>query len=115
VRHRAPALFVVANNGAWQIEVHDQSTTYGRVVGTRLQHADHAALARAFGMHAERVERPEDLPSAIDRALAHRPALLDVLVTSDAISSDGKSGLAWVPDLMALTAWDDAERKWRQS
>jgi acetolactate synthase-1/2/3 large subunit len=115
VRHRAPALFVVANNGAWQIEVHDQSTTYGRVVGTRLQHADHAALARAFGMHAERVERPEDLPSAIDRALAHRPALLDVLVTSDAISSDGKSGLAWVPDLQPLAAWDDAEREWRQS
>jgi acetolactate synthase-1/2/3 large subunit len=115
VRHRAKALFVVANNGAWQIEVHDQSTTYGRVVGTRLQHADHAALARAFGMHAERVEQPEDLPSAIDRALAHRPALLDVLVTSDAISSDGKSGLAWVPDLQPLAAWDDAERKWRQS
>jgi acetolactate synthase-1/2/3 large subunit len=114
VRHRAPALFVVANNGGWQIEVHDQSTTYGRVVGTRLQHADHAAFARSFGMHAERIERPEDLPSAIDRALDHRPALLDVLVTSDAISSDAKSGLAWVPDLQPLAAWDDAERKWRQ-
>jgi len=113
VRHGAPALFVVANNGAWQIEVHDQATTYGRVVGTRLQHADHAAMARAFGMHAERVERPEELSSAIDRALAHRPALLDVLVSSDAVSSDGKSGLAWVPDLQPLAAWNDAEQKWR--
>jgi acetolactate synthase I/II/III large subunit len=114
VRHRAPALFVVANNGAWQIEVHDQKTTYGRVVGTRLQHSDHAAMARAFGMHAERVEKPEELSAAIRRALEHRPALLDVLVTSDAVSSDGKSGLAWVPDLQPLAAWDDAERKWRQ-
>ena len=114
VRHRAPALFVVANNGGWQIEVHDQTTTYGKVVGTRLQHSDHAAMARAFGMHAERVEKPEDLSGAIDRALAHRPALLDVVVTSDAISSDGKTGLAWVPDLQPLAAWDDAERKWRQ-
>jgi acetolactate synthase I/II/III large subunit len=114
VRHRAAALFVVANNGAWQIEVHDQKTTYGRVVGTRLQHADHAAMARAFGMHAERVESPEKLSAAIQRALEHRPALLDVLVTSDAVSSDGKSGLAWVPDLQPLAAWDDAETKWRR-
>jgi thiamine pyrophosphate-dependent acetolactate synthase large subunit-like protein len=114
VRHRAPLLIVVANNGAWQIEVYDQVTTYGRAVGTRLQHADYAAMARAFGMHAERVENPEDLPAAIDRALANRPALLDVLITADAISSDAKSGLASVPDLQALATWDAAERKWRQ-
>src|SRR5205085_7841657 len=75
VRHRAPVLIVVANNGAWQIEVHDQQQTYGKVVGTRLQFSDHAAMARAFGMHGERVERAEDLPGALDRALAHRPAL----------------------------------------
>ncbi len=114
VRHRAPVLIVVANNGAWQIEVHDQRETHGRVVGTRLQFADHAAMARAFGMHAERVTRAEDLPAAIDRALAARPALLDVVVTPDAVSSDAKSGLAWVPDLQPLAAWDDAERRWRE-
>ena len=114
VRHRVPLLIVVANNGAWQIEVYDQITMYDRVVGTRLQHADYAAMARAFGMHAERVENAEDLPAAIDRALANRPALLDVLVTADAVSSDAKSGLASVPDLQPLATWDDAERKWRQ-
>jgi acetolactate synthase-1/2/3 large subunit len=114
VRHKAPVLIVVANNGAWQIEVHDQTTTYGRVSGTRLQFADHAAMARGFGMHAERVERADDLPGAIDRALARRPALLDVVVTPEAVSADAKSGLAWVPDLQPLAAWDDAERAWRQ-
>jgi acetolactate synthase-1/2/3 large subunit len=72
-------------------------------------------MARAFGMYAERVECAEDLPAAIDRALANRPALLDVLVTTDAVSGDAKSGLAWVPDLQPLTTWEDAERKWRQS
>ena len=52
VRHRVPLLIVVANNGAWQIEVYDQANTYGRVVGTRLQFADYAAMARAFaGKH----------------------------------------------------------------
>ena len=113
VRHRAPLLIVVANNGAWQIEVYDQETTYDHVVGTRLQSSDYAAMARSFGMHAERVERAEQLPAAIDRALANRPALLDVLVTTDAVSSDAKSGLAWVPDLQPLATWDEAERNWR--
>lgn len=113
-RHQAPVLIVVANNGSWAIEVRDQQETHGRVVGTRLQFADHAAMARGFGLHAERVEREEDLAGAIERALQHLPALLDVVVTPDAVSSDAKSGLAWVPDLQALAAWDEAEIRWRQ-
>ncbi|UCE31543.1 MAG: thiamine pyrophosphate-binding protein [Burkholderiales bacterium] len=113
VRHKAPVLIVVANNGAWAIEVRDQQQSHGKVVGTRLQFADHAAMARAFGMHGERVERAEDLPAAIRRAMDNRPALLDVLVTPEAASSDARSGLAWVPDLQALAAWDEAERIWR--
>ena len=115
VRHKAPVLIVVANNGAWQIEVHDQTVTHGKVVGTRLQVADYAGMARSFGMHAERVETEEQLGPAIERALANRPALLDMVVTPEAISSDGKTGLAWVPDLQPLAAWDEAERKWRSS
>ena len=115
VRHKAPVVIVVANNGAWQIEVHDQTVTHGKIVGTRLQFSDYAAMARAFGMHGERVEKPEDLGPALDRAFKNRPALVDVVVTPEAISSDGKTGLAWVPDLQALAAWDEAERKWRSS
>jgi acetolactate synthase-1/2/3 large subunit len=117
-RHQVPLLIVVANNGSWAIEVRDQQETHGKVVGTRLQFADHAGMARAFGLHAERIVRAEDLAPAIARALAAvaegRPALLDVLVTADAPSSDAKSGLAWVPDLQALGAWDEAERHWRR-
>ena len=115
VRHNAPVLIVIANNAAWQIEVRDQQESYGRVIGTRLQSVDYAAVARAFGLHARRVERSEDLPAAIAEALANRPALLDVITTVDAVSSDGKTGLAWVPDLQPLAAWDDAERRWRDS
>ena len=65
-----PVLVVVANNGSWAIEVRDQQETHGKVVGTHLQFADHAAMARAFNMHGERVERAEDLPGAIERAMA---------------------------------------------
>ena len=59
----------------------------------------------------------EDSWRRIARALAElragRPALLDVVVTPEAASSDAKSGLAWVPDLQALGAWDEAEWRWR--
>jgi acetolactate synthase-1/2/3 large subunit len=113
VRHKAPVLIVVANNGAWQIEVHDQTDTHGKVVGTKLQFSDYAQMAKAFGLYAERVESADDLEGAISRAMKNRPALLDVVVTPEAKSSDAKTGLAWVPDLQPLEAWDDAERKWR--
>lgn len=114
VRHEAPLLIIVANNGAWQIEVHDQQDNHGKVVGTQLQFADHAQMARSFGMHAQRVENIEDLPQAITTALANVPALLDVVVSPGARSSDGKSGLAWVPDLQPLAVWDEAEQRFRE-
>jgi len=113
VRHRAPVVIVIANNGAWQIEVHDQKISFNRVIGTELRFSDYAAMAKGLGMYAERIESPDDLHSALDRAFANAPALLDVVVSPEAISSDGASGLAQVPDLQALTAWDDAEHRWR--
>jgi acetolactate synthase-1/2/3 large subunit len=114
VRHQAKMLIVIANNGAWQIEVNDQTDRYQQVVGTRLQFADHAAMARAFGMHGQRVERLEDLEAALSHAMQHLPALLDVVVSPQARSSDSLSGLARVPDFQALDAWDQTEQNWRE-
>ncbi len=114
VRHGAKAVFVVSNNAAWNIERFDQETNYGgRVVGTLLRHSDYAALARALGAYGERVERAEDLAGALERALANAPALVDVITSQSAVSSDATKGLGFVPDYQALTAWDDAERKRR--
>ncbi len=114
VRHGAKAVFIVSNNAAWNIERFDQATNYGgRVVGTTLRHSDYAAMARALGAHGERVEKAEDLEAAIRRALANAPAVVDVVTSQDAVSSDARKGLGFVPDFQALTAWDDAERKRR--
>ena len=110
-RHGAKVVFIVANNAAWNIERLDQEMNYGgRVVGTTLAWSDYAAMARAFGLHAERVTDPARLPAALEDAFANAPALLDVVVTRDALSSDAGKGLGWVPDYQALTSWDDAER-----
>jgi acetolactate synthase-1/2/3 large subunit len=114
VRHGAKAVFIVSNNAAWNIERFDQDSNYGgRVVGTTLRHSDYAGMARALGAHGERVEKPEDLVGALRRALANAPAVVDVVTSQDAVSSDAKKGLGFVPDFQALTAWDDAERKRR--
>ncbi len=114
VRHDAKAVFIVSNNAAWNIERYDQEFNYGgRVVGTTLRHSDYAAMARAFGAHGERVEDPEQLADALERALANAPAVVDVVTSQTAVSSDAKKGLGFVPDYQALTAWDDAERKRR--
>jgi acetolactate synthase-1/2/3 large subunit len=110
-RHGAKVVFIVANNAAWNIERLDQEMNYGgRVVGTTLEWSDYAAMARAFGLHAERVTDPARLAAALDDAFARPPALLDVVVTQHALSSDAGKGLGWVPDYQALTSWDDAER-----
>ncbi len=55
-------------------------------------------MSWAFDMYGKRLTGSEDLPVVIDRGLANRSALLDVLVTPQAVSSDTKSGLALVPD-----------------
>lgn len=114
VRHGARAVFVVSNNAAWNIERFDQETNYGgRVVGTLLGHADYASLGRALGAHGERVERPEDLRPALARALERAPAVVDVVTSRTAVSSDARKGLGFVPDLQPLLAWDEAERRRR--
>jgi len=114
-RHGAKCVFIVANNAAWNIERLDQEMNYGgRVVGTTLAWSDYAAMARAFGLHAERVTDPVRLRGALEEAFAKAPALLDVVVTQDALSSDAGKGLGWVPDRQALTAWDDAEQARRR-
>ena len=114
-RHGAKAVFIVSNNAAWNIERLDQEMNYGgRVVGTVLAWSDYAAMARAFGLHAERVTDPARLEGAMRDALANAPALIDVVTTQDALSSDAGKGLGWVPDRQALTAWDEAEQERRK-
>ncbi len=114
IRHGAKAVFVVSNNAAWNIERFDQEANYGgRVVGTTLRHSDYAAMARALGAHGERVERPEEMLPALERALADAPAVVDVVTSQQVVSSDAQKGLGFVPDFQPLLAWDEAERRRR--
>jgi acetolactate synthase-1/2/3 large subunit len=92
----------------------DQEMNYGgRVVGVLLRHSDYAGMAKALGLHAERVEKPEDFPAALKRALANAPALIDVVTSQTVLSSDAKKGLGTVHDYQALETWNAAELKRR--
>jgi acetolactate synthase-1/2/3 large subunit len=112
VRTGARAVFVVANNEAWNIERHDQLENYaGNLVGVDLPGCRYDRLAESLGAYGERVESAEELPGALKRAIERAPSVLDVLVTREAVSPDFAGGLAGVPDRQALQAWDDAERQ----
>jgi acetolactate synthase-1/2/3 large subunit len=65
-------------------------------------------MASALGLHGERVERPEDLRSAIQGALRNAPALVDIVTSQTFLSSDAQKGLGFVPEYQALIALDEA-------
>lgn len=80
-------LFLVVNNGVYgTIRMHQEQNYPGRVIGTDLANPDFAALARAYGLHGERVERTEDFAAACARAEdARAPALIELVVDPEAI------------------------------
>ncbi len=80
-------LFLVVNNGTYgTIRMHQERHYPNRVIGTDLANPDFAGLARAYGLHGERVIRTEDFADAYDRAAAARlPALIELVVDPEAI------------------------------
>ncbi|RKP57702.1 thiamine pyrophosphate-binding protein [Pararobbsia silviterrae] len=80
VQFGAPLITIVVNNGMLgTIRMHQEREYPGRVSATRLANPDFISLARAFGAHAERVERTEDFPAAFERARrAGVPAVIEL-------------------------------------
>jgi acetolactate synthase-1/2/3 large subunit len=87
-QYRLPVVFIVVNNGTYgTIRMHQERHYPARVVGTDLVNPDFAALARAYGLHGETVERTEDFAAAFERARATGgPALIELRVEQDQIS-----------------------------
>jgi acetolactate synthase-1/2/3 large subunit len=87
-QHGAAIVVLVVDNGMFgTIRMHQEQNYPGRVSGTDLVNPDFAALAESFGARGERVERSEDVPSALDRALAAGvPAVLHLPVDPEALT-----------------------------
>ncbi len=71
VQHDAQLLVIVVDNAAFgTIRMHQERAFPGRIAATRLANPDFAALARAYGAHAETVARTADFAPALARMAA---------------------------------------------
>ena len=88
VQHETPVVVLVVDNGMYgTIRMHQERHYPGRVSGTDLRNPDFVGLAQSFGAYAERVERNEDVPLALDRAFgAGVPAVLHLPVDPEAMT-----------------------------
>ncbi|MEL4070673.1 thiamine pyrophosphate-binding protein [Ochrobactrum sp. GPK 3] len=84
----AQPIVLILNNGIYgTIRAHQERNYPGRVSGTTMDNPDFVALAKAYGFHAERVERTEDFPAAFARARASRSgAVLDLNISPEALT-----------------------------
>jgi acetolactate synthase-1/2/3 large subunit len=81
VRHQAPVVAIVGNNGIWALERVAMRMLYGYdVVAEFRPGIRYDEVVTALGGHGELVSSPEEIGPAIDRALAAGvPALVNVL------------------------------------
>lgn len=79
---------LVLNNGTYgTIRMHQERHFPHRISGTDLVNPDFTALAHAYGMLGERVERTEDFAPAFERALASKAgAVLEITIATEALT-----------------------------
>ena len=84
-----PVLFIVINNGMYgTIRMHQEREYPGRVYATALKNPDFAALARAYGLFGEVVNKTAEFAPAFERALgSNKPALLELRIDPEAITT----------------------------
>jgi pyruvate dehydrogenase (quinone) len=84
---KLPVKVVIFNNGVLGFVALEMKAAGFIESGVDLQNPDFAAMARAMGIHAVRVEDPGDLPNAIRNVLDHDgPAVLDAVTATQELS-----------------------------
>ncbi len=94
-QHNLPVKVVVLNNGTLGFVEMEMKAAGFLDTGCDLQNPDFAATARAMGVKGQRVERPQDLRSALIEAFNHDgPALVDVVSARQELILPPKATLA---------------------
>lgn len=104
-QYNLPITVIVLNNGGFlsirdlQMEVYGENRAYATEftsAGGEPASIDFAALARSFGLEAERVSRPGEVEPAVKRALAGEgPRLVEVQVNRQYPCSGGSAAGWW--------------------
>jgi len=85
--HRLPVKIVTFNNSSLGMVKLEMLVDGLPDFGTDHASVDYAAIARAAGIHAIRIERPEDIRAGLTEALEHPgPALVDLVTDPNALS-----------------------------
>ena len=84
---KLPVKIIVYNNGALGFVELEMKAAGILEFGTDLDNPSFAAVAEACGLYGERVEQPEELRGALQRAFEHDgPAIVDVVVNRQELS-----------------------------
>lgn len=90
-QEKLPLKVVIYNNGTLGFVEMEMKAAGYLETGVALDNPDFAAMARAVGLHAVRVEDPAELEGAVREVLAHDgPAVLDVVVNRQELSMPPK-------------------------
>ena len=86
IRHDLPVVMVVCNNSAWGLEKHPMQFLYGYDVAADLRPTNYDKVVTALGGAGETVTDPDEVGSALDRALAAKVPYLVNVETDTAVA-----------------------------
>lgn len=94
VQHHIPIIVIILNNGYLSLIRQNQKYAYKYEYGVDLWERDYKTdfplIAKGCGAEAERVEVPEEIEEALERAkTAHKPYVIDILVDRHTDASMG--------------------------
>jgi len=105
VQYEVPILVTIFNNLGWlsirdlQIDVYGRDRAYGVEFRSKTGEPytpDYVKLAESFGCYAERIDRGEEVKSAVESAVSSgKPAVLELVVATEHPRSQGKAYGWW--------------------
>jgi len=95
VRLNLPVIIIIANNCAWgMLKTYQKNNLKKRYCDVDLPPINYMEIAKGFGCYAEKIEDPEEIKNAIQRAIdSKKPAVIDVTIAFESPAAGKFLGL----------------------